>query len=67
MSKYKVLQAFSLDGVEPQGTRYQEGAEIELDDAKAAEIGSSYLEKIPEDAGAEKAGENASAGSESAA
>ncbi len=50
MSKYKVKQAFSYADQKapnpPQEISCEAGAEIELDDEKAAEIGLSYLEKI---------------------
>lgn len=50
MSKYKVKQSFSYADPKtseaPQEVSYEAGTEIELDDAKAAEIGLSYLEKV---------------------
>jgi hypothetical protein len=53
MSKYKVKQAFSYTDQKapnpPQEISYEAGAEVELDDEKAAEIGLSYLEKIEGD------------------
>lgn len=50
MSKYRVKQNFSYADPKapeaPQEVSYETGAEIELDDEKAAEIGLSYLEKV---------------------
>lgn len=50
MSKYRVKENFSYADPKapepPQEVFYEAGAEIELDDAKAAEIGLSYLEKV---------------------
>ena len=53
MNKYNVLQTFTHQGVD-----YHEGEEVEIEDAKAQEIGSSYLAKIEE-------GENAASGQSS--
>lgn len=50
MSKYRVKESFSYADSKapdsPQEVSYEAGMEIELDDAKAAEIGLSYLEKV---------------------
>ena len=48
MSTYKVLQTFSH-----QGADYHEGEEVEIEDSKAEEIGSSYLGKVEGGEGSE--------------
>lgn len=55
MAKYKTLEAFSLNGVDNEV-----GAEVELSESEAAELGAK-VEPVKEDAG-EGAGEDADKG-----
>lgn len=63
MNKYNVLQTFTHQGVD-----YHEGQEVEIEDAKAQEIGSSYLAKIEEgkNAASDQSSEPPAHGSEDA-